>query len=115
MKKILYFVPTLIVLVFLIFILIVLAGPTNELDEYLVGLAILAIFAVSDWLLAKQKWYGCVPGASIGAYIIYYGSQYHGQVMDERPIGLIICLYYLVFGFVTYRKRERKNYQKNEE
>ena len=104
MKKVLHFVPTLIVLVFLVFILIVSVGPTNQLDEYLVGIAILAIFAVSDWLLSKQKWYGCVPCTLLGAYVIYYGSQYHGQVFDERPIGVVICLYYLIFGIVAYKK-----------
>lgn len=107
MKRILYFIPTLIVLVFLIFILFVLGGATNESGDYIVGSAILLIFVVSDWLLAKHKWYGCVPGALLGAYIIYYGSQYHGQVMDERPVGVIICLYYLILGFVAYRKKIR--------
>lgn len=104
MKKMLYFIPTLVVLVFFVFILIVLSGPTNQLDDYIVGIAILVIFAVSDWQLSKQKWYGCVPCTLLGAYIIYYGSQYHGQVLDERPIGVVICLYYLIFGIVAYKK-----------
>ncbi len=108
MKRTLYFIPTLVVLGFLIFILLVLGGPTNELEDYVVGFSILLIFVVSDWFLAKQKWYGCVPGTLLGVYIIYYGSRYHGQVMDERPIGVILCVYYLILGFVTYRKSARK-------
>ena len=106
MKKFLCFIPSLIVLALLILILIVLTGPSSQLDDYLTGIAILSVFFVSDLLLSKQKWYGCVPGALLGAYIIYYGSQYHGQVLDERPVGIIICLYYLIFGFIVALKKK---------
>ena len=107
MKKTLYFIPTLVVLAFLLFLLTVLGSPTNQLDDYIVGIAVLSIFAVSDWLLSKRKWYGCIPGVLLGVYIIFYGSQYHGQVLDERPIGAAIFLYYLICGVLAYKKAHK--------
>ena len=41
MKKILYFIPTTVVFVLLVFVLIILGGPTNQLSDYLIGIAIL--------------------------------------------------------------------------
>ena len=111
MKKILYFIPTTVVFVLLVFVLIILVGPTNQLSDYLIGIAILLIFLISDWFLSKPKWYGCILGTLLGAYVIYYGSGYHGQVFDERPIGILICAYYLICGVVTYRKQKNEKSQ----
>ncbi len=107
MKKMLYFIPTTVVLIFLLFLLFILSEPANQLDEYITGIAILSVFFVSDWLLSKQKWYGCVLGTAFGMYIIYYGSQYHGQIFDERPIGIVICLYYVILAIVTYKSDQQ--------
>jgi len=104
MKKLLYFIPTLLIAIFFLFLLFILSGHTNLSDAYITAIGILSIFGVSDWLLYQQKWFGFLPAALFGAYIIYYGSQYHGQVFDERPIGAVICLYYLICGIVTYKK-----------
>ena len=111
MKKILCFIPTTVVFVLLVFVLIILVGPTNQLSDYLIGIAILLIFLISDWFLSKPKWYGCILGTLLGAYVIYYGSGYHGQVFDERPIGILICAYYLICGVVTYRKQKNEKSQ----
>ena len=106
MKRLLYFFPTILVLGFLAFILLFLGGPSADLNEYLIGGGILFVFLLSDFLLSKKLWFGGIPGALFGAYVIYYGSQYHGQVLDEQPIGAVILAYYVIFGFVTvYRKK----------
>ncbi len=106
MKKLLFFLPTILVFGFLIFILLFLGDPSADLNDYLLGTGILLVFLLSDFLLSKKLWFGCIPGALLGAYVIYYGSQYHGQVMDERPIGAVILAYYVILGFVTvYRKK----------
>ena len=109
MKKILFFIPTIVVLVFLFFILFVLIGPSNQLDDYITGIAVLSVFFVSDWLLSKQKWYGSIFGILFGMYIIYYGSQYHGQIFDERPIGMVIGLYYVILAIITYKSNPRRH------
>ena len=107
MKRILYFLPSILVLGFLAFIFLGLGEPSFDPQEYFVGASILLVFLLSDFLLSRKLWFGCIPGALLGAYVIYYGSQYHGQVMDERPVGAIIFAYYVIIGIITfYRKRE---------
>ena len=109
MKRLLYFLPTILVLGFLVFILLFLGDPSADLNDYLIGGGILFIFALSDFLLSKKLWFGGIPGALLGAYVIYYGSQYHGQIMDERPIGAVILAYYVILGFVTVYHNKRSS------
>ena len=107
MKRLLYFLPTILVLGLLTFILLFLGGPSADLNEYLIGGGILFVFALSDFLLSKKLWFGGIPGALLGAYVIYYGSQYHGQILDERPIGAVILAYYVILGIVTVYRQKR--------
>lgn len=107
MKRLLYFLPTILVLGFLAFILLFLGSPSTDLNEYLIGCGILFVFALSDFLLSKKLWLASIPGALFGVYVIYYGSQYHGQVLDERPIGAVILAYYVILGFVTVHRKKR--------
>ena len=107
MKRLLYFLPSILVLGLLAFILLALGEPSTDPQEYLAGTGILLIFLLSDFLLSKKLWFGCIPGVILGAYVIYYGSQYHGQVIDERPIGVIILAYYAILGIITFYRRKR--------
>lgn len=107
MKRLLYYLPSILVLGFLAFILLFLVGPSRDPNDYLIGIGILFAFALSDFLLSKKLWFGCIPGALLGAYVIYYGSQYHGQVLDERPIGAVILTYYMILGILTAYRRKR--------
>ena len=102
MKRLLYFLPTILFLGFLVFIFLGLGEPSIDPQEHLVGAGILLVFLLSDFLLSKKLWFGCIPGVLLGAYVIYYGSQYHGQVMDERPVGAIILAYYAIIGIITF-------------
>ena len=107
MKRLLYFVPSILALGFLAFLLLFLGDPSADRNDYLIGGGILFVFALSDFLLSKKLWFGGIPGALLGAYVIYYGSQYHGQVFDERLIGAIILAYYAIIGIIThYRKKK---------
>lgn len=101
MKRLLYFLPSILVLGFLAFILLVLGDLSGDTKDYLVGVGILLVFLLSDFLLCRKLWLGCIPGALLGVYVIYYGSHHHGQVFDERLIGASILAYYVVCGFVT--------------
>lgn len=107
MKRLLYFLPTILVLGFLAFIFFGLGEPSTDPQEYLVGAGILLVFLLSDFLLSKKLWFGCIPGVLLGAYVIYYGSQYHGQVMDERPVGAIIFAYYAIIGIITFYRKKK--------
>ena len=110
MKRLLCFIPSVMVLGFLSFILLAMPDLSADPQEYIAGVGILLVFLFSDFLLSKKLWFGSIPGALLGAYVIYYGSQYHGQVMDERPIGVVILAYYVILGFVTvyHKKRSAK-------
>ena len=106
MKRLLYFVPSILVLGFLLIVLLAMPDPSADPQDYIAGAGILLVFLISDFLLFRKLWFGCIPGALLGAYVIYYGSQYHGQVMDERPIGAIILAYYVILGIITvYRQK----------
>ena len=107
MKRILYFLPSILVLAFLAFILLALGNPSTDPQEYLSGAGILLIFLISYFLLFRKLWFGCIPGALLGAYVIYFGSQYHGQVMDERPVGAIIFAYYAIIGIITFYRKKK--------
>ena len=107
MKRLLYFVPSILVLGFLLIVLLAMPDPSADLQDYIAGAGILLVFLISDFLLFRKLWFGCIPGALLGAYVIYYGSQHHGQVLDERPIGAIILAYYVILGFITVYRQKR--------
>ena len=107
MKRILYFLPSILVLGFLAFIFLGLGEPSTDPQEYLIGAGILFVFLISDFLLFRKLWVGCIPGALLGAYVIYYGSQYHGQVMDERPVGAIIFAYYAISESLLFTAKRK--------
>ena len=107
MKKLLYFLPSMLVLCFLSFVLFAVGKPSSDPQEYLVGAGILLVFLLSDFLLSRKLWFGCIPGVLLGAYVIYYGSQYHGQVMDERPVGVVILAYYAIIGIITFYRKKK--------
>ena len=107
MKRLPYFVPSILVFGFLLIVLLAMPDPSADPQDYIAGAGILLVFLISDFLLFRKLWFGCIPGALLGAYVIYYGSQHHGQVLDERPIGAIILAYYVILGFITVYCQKR--------
>ena len=107
MKRLLYFVPSILVFGLLLIVLLALDDPSGDPHNYLLGAGILLTFLLSDFLLSKKLWFGCIPGALLGAYVIYYGSQYHGQVMDERPVGAVILAYYAILGIIIFYRKKK--------
>ena len=101
MKRIFYYFPSILVLGIVLFVLTLMGEPSHDSKDYLAGTGILLIILLSDFLLSGKIWYGCMPGMLLGAYVICCSFQYHGQVLDEMPIGLIVCGYYLVMGIHT--------------
>ena len=96
MKKVIYFTPAIFGLVFYS-LLTVFSGfgairPT-------VWLCIAMLF-VSAILLAKKKWFGCVPGIVIGIILVWMSFQSTGQVIDiERPLGIALIVFYIFCGY----------------
>lgn len=98
MKKVLYFIPVIIVVVSLIFVAVIDGISFNGNVYWTVALTILAgIF------LSLNKWEGCIWGVALGILIIYSGTKEHGQVINEIPIGIIVCVYYAIMGYIAYK------------
>lgn len=104
MKKMIYFVPTIIAL--LLYIILGFTGSFGAINPF-VWLWI-AIMFVSAVVMLKRKWYGCAGGFVVGCMLIYMSTQYTGQAIDiERPLGIILCIYYLICGLVIYKENKK--------
>lgn len=68
-----------------------------------------AILVVASLLLASGKWQGSVVGSLNGIYLIieyYYKLYIYEKVLiDSRPIGLIIIVYYIYTGYRVSKKQ----------
>ena len=107
MKRIKFFAPSILVCGFMLFLLTLLGESSGGLDDYMNAAVILLVFLVSDFLLSRKTWFGCIPGVLLGAYIVYNGFDYHGQVLNEVLIGLIVLAYYLILGVVTVHQHKK--------
>ena len=69
----------------------------------LIWLWIILLF-VAGYLLLDGKWNGCLIGIAIGFVFIYMSTQETGQALNvEFPFGIILCSYYAIVGYMTYR------------
>lgn len=102
---VLYFIPIILALaVYATLEVVARIGPIN----IWVGL-VFAILLVSAVLMAKNKWWGSFLGIAIGAFLIGMSTQYTGQVIDiERPLGIILCLYYAFCGFMSFKYNQNR-------
>ncbi len=103
-KKILYFAPSIIAL--LLYIILGFASGFATISPMVwLWIAIMFIAAV---VMLKGKWYGCIGGLIVGCVLIYMSTKYTGQPFDiERPLGLILCVYYLICGVTVYKKDKK--------
>lgn len=104
MKKLLYFVPA--VLAMLLYAALGFMGGFGAIDPWVwfwIG-----ILFLSALVLARNKWYGCVGGLAAGCLLLFMSTRYTGQVVSlERPLGILLCIYFLVCGIAVYRKTQR--------
>lgn len=65
------------------------------------------------YLLASGKWWGCFVGSLNGVYAIgeyYYKLMTHDKiVIDSRPFGLIIIVYYLFMGWICWKENKQSS------
>ena len=104
MKKILYFIPFILGCVLYIFTGFV--GSFSAINPF-VWIA-LAILLFSAYLMNKKKWWGSVLGILIGILLIYMGNKETGQVVSETPLGIIMCIYYIICAVISYRENAIK-------
>ena len=101
MKKILFYIPAIIF-------------------TFFYGIAVLSGFAISTlvavwlflwftsgFLLNKNYFWGSLLGALPGIHLIYMGTRETGQVFSETPIGIVILAFYVICGYLVYRKNTR--------
>ena len=101
MRKVLYFAPAIFGLVF--YCLLAVFSGFGAIHPA-VWLCIAMLF-VSGVLLAKNKWFGCLPGILMGVLLIWISFQYTGQIIDiERPLGIGLILFYILCGTFSRRK-----------
>lgn len=97
----LYFLPVIISIVFYGTLALVIDLGFIGVSE----LCAIGALLISAILMLKKKWWGCFFGIAPGVMLIYMSFQYTGQVIDiERPLGIIMCLYYAILGFLLYKK-----------
>ena len=108
--KVLCFLPSAIVFSYLAFIFIFLQAGTS-FGSYLRALFVLGVFLISDLMLYQHRWFGALPALAYGIYLFIGAFQNHGQIFDERPIYLILCIYYLLGSIVAavIRYKQKKN------
>lgn len=103
MKKCIYYIPAVIALLFYAFLAIASGFGSVNL---VVWLFVALLFAAAV-LLSKNKWWGALFGVVVGFVLIWMSFQYSGQAIDiERPLGIAICLFYVICGIVLFRKRK---------
>lgn len=103
MKKNLYFLPA--VLALCAYAVLAYTSGFKALDPWVwVCIAMMFLSAV---IMAFGKWHGAICGFVVGVVVIYMSTQYTGQVIDiELPLGLILCVFYLTCGVVTYNRHK---------
>lgn len=102
MKKVLYFVPAIFGLVF--YCLLAVFSGFGAIHPA-VWLCIAMLF-LSGVLLAKNKWFGCIPGILVGIFLIWMRFQSTGQVVDiEMPLGIALILFYILSGFISRKEK----------
>ena len=96
MKKVLYFTPAIFGLMFYS-LLAVFSGFGAIHPAVWFCIAMLFFSAV---LMARKKWFGCIPGILVGAILIWMSFQSTGQVIDiERPLGIALIMFYIFCGY----------------
>ena len=113
MKKVLHFLPSILIFSILVALMFVLCvrdahgDPsitpwdviTDSLEFLFKGSFRLGLplFLAADWLLSRGKWYGGLLPAPMCAYLVYdYYTSVGPRVVDARIIAMIIAGCYLL-------------------
>ena len=102
MKKVLYFLPAVVICLIYGFILMVLEGGFDAAADMVRSVVVLyiALPVVGSVLLAKGKWWGSLFGVAMGLLLVYSNLQYsgHQHVNVDMPLGIAFAVYYGAMG-----------------
>lgn len=97
MKKFLYIMPAVLILM-LYTLLAALAGGISGFQP--IAFAYMGLPLLAGILLRKNKWWGCLLGMAMGGLLIYNGMTAQPQVFAGFAAGLILVAYYAAMGLV---------------
>ena len=102
MKKVIYFTPAIFGLVFYCFLAVFSGFGAIHPAVWLC----IAMLFLSALLMAKNKWFGCIPGILVGILLIWMSFRSAGQVIDiEMPLGIALILFYILSGFISRKEK----------
>ena len=103
MKRILYCMPAAMIVLFYGMLSLLAGGISGfQLRAWLMILLPL----VSAVLLVKGKWWGSVPGMTLGSLILILG--FAGSNTFMILVGTVVVVYYLVMGILCLKDTRRK-------
>ena len=100
MKKYLYIMPTVLILM-LYALLAALAGGVSGFQPIAFAYIILPILA--GVFLRKDKWWGCFFGIAMGGLLLWSGRD----MMVAFIAGLVLAAYYIVMGLVCAASQKK--------
>ncbi len=100
MRKYIGYIPAVLFTGFYLFM-----GMTGASLTMSMILVWLACFWISAFFLHKGLFWGGIFGLFPGVYMIYLSTQHTGQVINiEMPLGIILILFYGIYGFYLWKK-----------
>ncbi len=101
MRKLIGYIPAVLFTAFYLYVGMSGAGLTLSMVFIW-----LACFWLSAFFLHKGLFWGGVFGFIPAIHMIYMSTQYKGQVINiELPLGIILLLFYGIYSFYLWKKR----------
>jgi len=105
MKKFLYIMPAVLILM-LYTLLTALAGGVAGFQP--IAFAYISLPLIAGILLRKDKWWGCLFGIAMGGILLYNGMTANPQMMIAFVIGLVLVAYYAAMGLICAAAQKKK-------
>ena len=99
MKKFLYIMPAVLICM-LYALLAALAGGFGGFQS--IAIVNICLPIAAGILLRKNKWWGCLFGAAMGAVLIFTGMT------AARIAGTVLAVYYIVMGIVCAASNKKQ-------
>ena len=72
-----------------------------------VAWVITVLLGASALLMYQNRWWGCLLGVAVGFVFVYMGTRETGQIINESPIGVLVCGYYLICGIICCKMKDK--------